>query len=364
VRSRAAGNVHLPRRGIVPVRLLALVVLAAVAAAGCLGGGGGRESGPAAGPASWSPGERPEGARAYDQLYGFAMDHPNRRGADPQAMEAARQYLREELGAAGAAVEDQAYSPTGTNVLGIVPGITFPGQWLVVSCHMDIQQNSVFGARDDGLGCAAMLELARAAATWTWNRTLVFAFFDEEEIGLVGSSAFVEGMLDRDDVVLAADVNLDPAGLHWPCGDAAGPYPVHLFITESKLGAVPGYQELLDASLASLAAAGVPGDMVTVGTSHAYLSVGELDVLPPGSDDDSFDAADIPSIWFGAPPTDRVGPVQAWGYPSHTPPDTAQLVELRCGSADLLRQGLQVAMDAVLGTLQDLDRVHTVPERT
>jgi Zn-dependent M28 family amino/carboxypeptidase len=301
---------------------------------------------------------QPSGLGAYELLYDFAMDHPNRHNEDMNAKKAAQSYLQQELSSRGLEVIRSEYSATGTNILGIHEGTTRADEWVVFSCHYDIIRQTIYGARDDGLGCAALLEMASAFSRSSWNRTLVFAFFDEEELGLIGSKAFVAEYASANESTVVANLNFDPAGLHHPCGDASGTYPVFLVITEAKVdgpAAVPGYQEVLDAARSGYLQAGVPSDKIRVSTAHAYLRVDGDPYSPPGSDDDSFDRADIPSIWMGSPPADEVGPVAAWGYPNHTPVDTADVVEARCGSAETLVAGLETAMDAALTALWLVD---------
>lgn len=301
---------------------------------------------------------QPSGAAARELLYDFAMGYPNRHNENVAAKAAAQYYLEGELRGRGLDVVRHEYRATGMNILGFHNGTTRADEWVVFSCHYDIIRQTIYGARDDGLGCAALLEMAGAFSRTSWNRTLVFAFFDEEELGLIGSRAFVEDYGSANESSVAANLNFDPAGLHYPCGDAAGTYPVFLMITESKVegaGAIPGYQQVLDAAREGYLAAGVPADRIRVSTTHAYLRISGDAYSPPGSDDDSFDRADIPSIWMGAPPADEVGPFAVWGYPNHTPVDTAEMVEARCGSAETLVGGLETAMDAALAALWSLD---------
>lgn len=329
--------------------------------AGCLGsdaGVGKPGDGVAEGPKLDLELVPPTGAAAYQLLYDFAMGHPNRHAGFPDALEAARSYLREELAARTLDVVDHVYSPTGTNLLGFQWGKTRPEEWVVLGCHYDVIETTIYGARDDGLGCAALLEMAGSFATREWNRTLVYAFFDEEEQGLLGSAAFVRDHHGKGNGSIVANLNFDPAGLHWPCGDALGPYKILLMITESKVrgaDAVSGYPSLLEAVRSGFNVSGAPPDVVEVRDHHAYARLGATELLPPRSDDDSFDAVDVPSIWVGAPPLDEAAGLAAWGYPNHTPPDTAQLVELRCGSPDLLERGLQVSLDATTHALAALD---------
>ena len=296
-----------------------------------------------------------DGERALTHLEAIAKGHPRRNGAYPAELEAARTFLEGALTDAGVEAARAEYSPSGTNVLGFIRGTARPQEWVVLSCHYDTQDNTIEGARDDAIGCAALLELAAGFAIRPLSRTLVFAFFDEEEKGLIGSRAFVEEHLADPDIKLAANINLDPAGLHWPCGDAAGPYPVRLFITEDKIGPVPGYAELLESVRNGLAEAEVPDELVEVGTRYAYVRAGESEFLPPGSDDDSFDASDIPSVWMGAPPRDEVGPIGVWSYPNHTPADTVESLYARCGDRATMGEGLRVSMVATAHALVAFD---------
>jgi hypothetical protein len=74
----------------------------------------------------------------------------------------------------------------GYNVIGTKPGNT---RTVLLCAHYD----SVFtdGAIDNGSGVAALLECARILSNKRTTATMYFAFFDAEEIGLLGSAAFV-----------------------------------------------------------------------------------------------------------------------------------------------------------------------------
>lgn len=310
---------------------------------------------PAADDAASAGTPEPDPQRALAHLEALAKGYPRRHADFPAEHEAARTFLESALADAGVVAMRHEYSATGANVLGFLNGTTRPDEWIVLSCHFDTEQKTIEGARDDAVGCGALLAMAEAYAARPWDRTLVFAFFDEEESGLVGSRAFVESEIERAEATLYANLNFDPAGLHWPCGDAAGPYPVRLFITEEKLGVVPGYAELLEAVRNGFAAAAVPDELVEVATTYAYVRAGDATLLPPGSDDDSFDAKDIPSIWMGAPPRDEVGPIGAWSYPNHTPADTLEALYARCGDKATMGEGLRVAMVAATHALVEID---------
>lgn len=306
--------------------------------------------------------DAPAGARAAQLLRDFAMGHPWRHSDHPTELAAARTYLRNQVNAAGLELLEHNYRATGNNILALDRGVTHPDSWIIFSCHYDTQPNTIYGARDDGLGCAAMLEMMKTFSTREWNHTIAYAFFDEEEKGLIGAVAFVKDYTQNATVELVANINLDPAGLHYPCGDPNGPYAVNVILSLDKVAgpkAVPGYAELLRAVRSGLNASKVPPNLVHIATkqTYSYVTVQDRHYQVPGADYEAFDRVDIPSVWLGAPPLDVVGPAKLWGYPNHTPLDTAELVEARCGSRELLGRGLQVALDTSRVALELIDSV-------
>jgi hypothetical protein len=84
---------------------------------------------------------------------------------------------------------------SGIDVLGFVPGTDRAEEVVLVGAHYDHIPDCV-GADDNATGVAAVLEVARVLADSDNPRTLGIACWDEEELGLVGSSAFVEIGLD------------------------------------------------------------------------------------------------------------------------------------------------------------------------
>ncbi|HEY8550831.1 MAG TPA: M28 family metallopeptidase [Vicinamibacterales bacterium] len=80
------------------------------------------------------------------------------------------------------------------NVIATMRGAEFPDQWIVRGNHHDAWVN---GATDPVSGMVALMEEARAIAEltksgWKPRRTLVFAAWDAEEPGLLGSTEWVE----------------------------------------------------------------------------------------------------------------------------------------------------------------------------
>lgn len=80
------------------------------------------------------------------------------------------------------------------DVIGKIPGTEYPDHWVVVGNHRDAW---VFGAVDPGSGTAAMLEAVHGMGAllkqgWKPKRTVLFASWDAEEQGLVGSTEWTE----------------------------------------------------------------------------------------------------------------------------------------------------------------------------
>jgi N-acetylated-alpha-linked acidic dipeptidase len=80
------------------------------------------------------------------------------------------------------------------NVIARIPGSTWPDEWVIRGNHHDAWVN---GAQDPSSGMAAELEEARALGQllqrgWRPKRTIVYAAWDGEEQGLIGSVEWVE----------------------------------------------------------------------------------------------------------------------------------------------------------------------------
>jgi hypothetical protein len=119
-------------------------------------------------------------------------------------------YLSEEFSKLGLKVEKQCFSAgsnKGCNIIGILPGKT--ENVVVVSAHADSVKNA--GADDDGSGIAALLAIAKSMKSSSWNATLHFVGFDLEEVGLVGSKAYVKELLKRK-TFIKGNINLEMLG--------------------------------------------------------------------------------------------------------------------------------------------------------
>jgi N-acetylated-alpha-linked acidic dipeptidase len=97
------------------------------------------------------------------------------------------------------------------NTIGMIRGERWPDEWVVVGAHRDAWGP---GARDNVSGTVSVLETARAFATLAKDgmkpaRTLVFATWDAEEWGLIGSTEWVEELEDSLRAHVVAYINED-----------------------------------------------------------------------------------------------------------------------------------------------------------
>jgi len=112
-------------------------------------------------------------------------------------------------------VTENAIKPMESwNVMGELPGARRPDEIIVVGAHFD-GHDIAPGAMDDGSGAAVVMEAARglAAVAEHLERTVRFITFPVEELGLIGSYAYVEQHRAEMDKHLFM-LNLDAAGRH------------------------------------------------------------------------------------------------------------------------------------------------------
>ncbi len=100
------------------------------------------------------------------------------------------------------------------NVIARIPGSEFPDEWVLYGNHHDAW---VDGADDPISSAGPLLESARALAElsrqgWKPKRTILFAFWDAEEFGLIGSTEWMEKHSDELNRKLAVYINADTSG--------------------------------------------------------------------------------------------------------------------------------------------------------
>lgn len=118
------------------------------------------------------------------------------------------------------------------DVIARLPGTDLADQWIVRGNHSDAW---VHGARDPISGLVAMLEEARAIGTLAKNgsrprRTLIYAAWDGEEQGLLGSTEWVETHLAELQQHAVVYINSDSNGRGFL--DAGGSHTLERFVHE------------------------------------------------------------------------------------------------------------------------------------
>jgi len=174
----------------------------------------------------------------------------------------------------------QAKVGNGTNILGVREGKK--KQTIVISAHYDhvgIINNFIYnGADDNASGIAALLAFAEYFQKNTPEHRLIFAFFDAEESGLLGSAHFVN-TIDMQNENIVLNINMD-------------------MISRSKkneLYASGAYHyPILKTSLANLS---IP-ENITLLFGHDDPSTGKNDWTNQ-SDQGNFHKKNIPFLYFG-----------------------------------------------------------------
>jgi N-acetylated-alpha-linked acidic dipeptidase len=165
------------------------------------------------------------------------------------------------------------------NVIATIPGSIEPDRWIMVGNHRDAW---VYGAVDPGSGTTATLEMCRAIGQaakdgWKPRRTLVFASWDAEEYGLVGSTEWAEEHAQAVDQKVALLLNVDSA--------VSG--------RELEMSGVPSLRDLaLDAAAAVTdVRTGRPlADLWINARRTAWSGASPLNLADPTWDDDTHDS--------------------------------------------------------------------------
>lgn len=113
------------------------------------------------------------------------------------------------------AVDASIEQRTGTNVLAERPAGQPEAGTVLFGAHLDSVPAGP-GANDNASGSAVVLELARVLAERDPAQTawrLRFALFGAEELGLVGSHAYVQSLSDTERGSIVAMINLDMVGV-------------------------------------------------------------------------------------------------------------------------------------------------------
>jgi hypothetical protein len=143
-----------------------------------------------------------------------------------------RTYPFTSAGQSGQPANFNTNSGTAFNKLAIIPGADHPEDLVIIGSHFDGVDGSPFAAWDSTAGTGVMLRTAKLLSDY-WretgtrpSKTYVFAAWDAEEAGGLGSKLYVgskssktaqNGTLPKDpNVTVTSYINHDPCGGHYP----------------------------------------------------------------------------------------------------------------------------------------------------
>jgi hypothetical protein len=195
------------------------------------------------------------------------------------------------------------------------------GRTYVISSHYDSRNSSnediivdAPGADDNASGTAVVLEAARALAAVPTHATIIFAIYDSEEQGLLGSGHHAQTLkaAGRD---VQGDLNNDIVGASRGDHGEVNSDFVRIFSESLPLGSVPSRVNLLgnesDSPSRELARyAKDVGD--TYGAGFSGRLVFRADRFLRGGDHESFNAVGFPAIRF-------VEPVETFAHQHQNP---------------------------------------------
>ncbi|AOR27945.1 peptidase, M28 family [Formosa sp. Hel1_33_131] len=106
-------------------------------------------------------------------------------------------------------VNDQAFNTNGRNIIATQLGKTNPNDIYIICAHYDSVAD--YCADDNASGTATVLEIARILSTQCMDNTIIYALWDEEEIGLRGASFYATQANTNGDNILGV-LNIDMMG--------------------------------------------------------------------------------------------------------------------------------------------------------
>ncbi|MEQ1642850.1 MAG: M28 family peptidase [Pyrinomonadaceae bacterium] len=235
-----------------------------------------------------------DAAKLIHDLRQLSSDEMEGRSADLPSMQKARDYVERRLGELGVspfgstfkqefefAIRRSTSKLKGVNFVGEVKGKT-ADKYIVISAHYDhdgIRDGKIYnGADDNASGTAALFAIAEYFRKHKPSHSLIFAVFDAEEKGLVGSRHFVQNLpVNKEKIVL--NINLDMVSR----GDKGELYAAGTFLYPTLMPAMKVAQKKAS---------------VTLLLGHDDPKLGRDDWTNQ-SDHASFHREKIPFIYFG-----------------------------------------------------------------
>ncbi|MCD4698495.1 MAG: M28 family peptidase, partial [Bacteroidales bacterium] len=118
----------------------------------------------------------------------------------------AADYIKQTLEGYDLTTYDQVYATNRRNVYAIQEGTEYPDQYYLICAHYDAV--TAYCADDNASGTAGVLEAARIFSNYDFQYSIIYALWDEEEIGLVGSGYYAQQAASNGDDILSV-INMD-----------------------------------------------------------------------------------------------------------------------------------------------------------
>jgi len=137
--------------------------------------------------------------------YTIVSRHKNQPGNNKAA-----DYIKQKLNSYGLVTYDQNFSSTGRNVYGVQLGSLYPNKKYIICAHYDDMPSGTTapGADDNASGTAAVIEAARIFTQYDSKYTIIYALWDEEEQGLIGSAYYALQAFNSGDSIMGL-LNMD-----------------------------------------------------------------------------------------------------------------------------------------------------------
>ncbi len=121
----------------------------------------------------------------------------------------AADYIKNRLEQYELEIYDQRYSADGRNIYAIQRGIGYPEKYFIYCAHYDAVTE--FCADDNASGVALVMEAVRILSNYQFDYSIVYALWDEEEEGKIGSR-FYAAQADSNNMDIIGVINIDMVG--------------------------------------------------------------------------------------------------------------------------------------------------------
>jgi subtilisin-like proprotein convertase family protein len=144
---------------------------------------------------------------------GGVLDSLKTRNSNNIGNAKAAQFILEKFQSFGLDAGYQHYAINGYNVIATKTGTVYPNEQYIICAHYDDMPTGALapGADDNGSGTSAVLEAARVLSPYSFDYTIKFIAFDEEEQGLIGSLAYADTAF-KYGAVIRGVLNMDMIG--------------------------------------------------------------------------------------------------------------------------------------------------------